>query len=93
MAYTETESEDYTFFTDKEEKLIDNWLKERGYSWNRVTVCGSCCGMYEDCYWGIGKENVKFGKADKEAFKKYALENNIGAVISYDDIQAVDNDS
>ena len=77
MTYIET-GENYTYFEKKEEKVIENWLKKHGYSWERNTVCGSCCGMFEDVYWvnGIGG---KLKKGDGKKLVKFLEENKISA--------------
>lgn len=86
MSYSET-GEEYTYFTDEEDLLIKAWLTEHGYEWSHNTVCGSCCGMYEDEYWvdGIGG---KFTKKDQEEFRQYAAKTGIDCTVSASAITA-----
>lgn len=89
MAYTKHSEEKYTYFTKEEDKLITKWLKEHGYSWQHNTVCGGCCGMYEDEYYVPGIGGV-FRKSDKEEFIKFAEENGIGCSVDGYTIKAED---
>lgn len=80
MSYTES-GEMYTFFDDRENNLIEQWLKDHGYTWGKNTVCGNCCGMYDEEYWvnGIGGH---FKKADQVEFAQFIKGNDIGAKVS-----------
>lgn len=69
MTYTETQETEFTYFSDKEDKLIKEFLRKKGHTWGHNTVCGDCCGMYSDQYWvnGIGGE---FPEEDKKELAK-----------------------
>lgn len=77
MAYIEQDETVYTYYDSREEKLIERWLEEKGYTWWRPNVCGNHCGMYENFYSvdGIGGEWKS--EEDKEDFKKYAFQHGI----------------
>ena len=75
MGYSKQSEEVFTYFSADEEEKIEKWLKDHGHSWDRNTVCGSCCGMYEDQYWvnGIGGEFP-----DASEFVEFAKKEGIG---------------
>lgn len=77
MAYTKQDETVFTYYDSREEELIEKWLKEKGYSWWRPTVCGDCCGMYENYYAVDGISGKWKSEKDKEDFKKYAFEHGI----------------
>ena len=87
MSYVET-GEEIVLFTEREDELIQNWLKENGFSWKHNTVCGNCCGMYEDEYWvnGIGGS---FPKEKREKFVKFAQDEKIDCEVERYTIRAV----
>ena len=80
MSYTEL-GEEYVFFTNEEEKKIDGWLEKHNYIWGRATVCGNCCGFYEDQYW-VGGIGGKWRAGDMNKFKQWAKQNGIDAEVS-----------
>ena len=86
MSYSETNTIEFIYFSDREDELIKNWLKDHGYKWDHNTVCGDCCGMYADEYWvnGIGG---KFPDSDK--FVEFAKANNIDCEVSNYHITAI----
>lgn len=92
MSYTDSYEETYTHFSDEEDKLIQEWLTKQGYTWSTNTVCGNCCGMYEDEYWvnGIGG---KFPENKRKAFLRYALDKKIGCRIYGYTIEAYDGEA
>lgn len=81
MSYTET-GEEYTYFTDEEDELIQQWFTDHGYTWWQPTLCGRCCGYFADEYVpnGIGgsmKEN------DVTEFRKFAEEKSIDCTVDF----------
>lgn len=82
MSYSEIQSEEFFYFSDKEKDLIEGFLERFGYKIDRNTVCGSCCGMYADEYWidGIGGGWKK--KEDVKEFKKFVKDNEISCSFS-----------
>lgn len=64
---------DFVEYTPDEEKLIESFLKKRKLEYWRPTLCGDCCGMYENFY------SIEYGFTDefKKEFKKFAEKNNI----------------
>ncbi len=92
MAYSESYETEFVHFSTEEDNLVRKWLKRQGYTWVHNTVCGDCCGMYEDEYWvnGIGG---KFPDDMKDKFIRYAKRHNIGARVEGYTIQAYEGEA
>ncbi len=76
MSYSEFETEEFFYFSEKERELIETFLKSLGYDLGANVVCGSCCGMYADNYYLNG-----FGgwteKSHVNEFKEFVERNKI----------------
>lgn len=74
MSYSESKSQEFFYFSNKEREGIETFLKERGYKIDKNHVCGDCCGMYAECYyvnsvggkWNSKKDSNDFGDMCKE---------------------------
>ena len=74
MSYSEDITEEYYYFSDKEQKLIEGFLEKRGYEIETNTVCGGHCGMYARNYylqrigggWKTKKDRIDFEKLCKK---------------------------
>jgi len=73
MPHSESYEETFHTFDDWESDAIEAWLKERGYSWDHPTLCGSCCGFYDQEYW------VTWKPGDARKFDTFAAIAGIGA--------------
>lgn len=82
MSYSESRSEEFFYFSEKEKELIENFLTGLGYEIGKNTVCGSCCGMYADEYWVGGIGGGWKVKSHANKFKKFAEDNGIGCSFS-----------
>jgi hypothetical protein len=77
MAYSNIEETLFTYYDEREEDLIESWLEEHGYTFWRPTVCGDCCGMYEEFYSVNGICGKWDSETDKQEFIEFAKKNNI----------------
>lgn len=79
MSVVET-GDNYVYFTDEEDKLIQDWLTAHGYTWWQPTLCGSCCGFYDAEYVpnGIGGE---MKPEDVETFRLFAADKQIDCTV------------
>lgn len=75
MSYTET-GDQYTYFTEEEDKKILKFLKKIGYEADHNTPCGSCCGMYEDEYW-VGGIGAKLPDEIKQEIRDFLVREKI----------------
>lgn len=62
-----------SFFDDWENDAIESWLNKRGLEWDFPTVCGSCCGFYEQEFW------IKLTSNEVTAFNAFARGKGIEA--------------
>lgn len=76
MTYSEIVEQEFHYFSKEDEKIIEDFLKKKGYKWSTNTVCGSCCGMFADQYWvnGIGGD---FKEKDRKALHTLLKEKGI----------------
>lgn len=77
MSYSDYDNTEYTYYDEREEELIEKWLTKKGYTFWRPTVCGNCCGMYENFYAINGIIGHWKHDKDIQSFIRFAKKNDI----------------